>query len=397
LNNIPAAWSLRQHLAEDETMKFASSVWATTLGLSIAAVGCTIVAPPASQSDESASSKAGGSSVPGGSDNGSPSAPGDGSHEPATPGGGSAPLPAPGQLFSPASPWNTPATGTADAKSATMITSLEAAFVERGNGFEIAGLDAYPDYGVPFYEAGAATPRAQVKGKYEWWTGLSGVPIPSQASPAAGSDHHLSIWDVPNHTVYEFWEAAKNSDGTWSAGAGATFDTNGLGYQAKPNALSARAYGGSLIAGGIRLKEMQAGVIRHALGMAYPNATGTKYAMGLGVDGVTQNIASHCDNQANPELNTAANIPEGARLRLKASVDVDGKCGASKGCKVIGAALKKYGAYVVDHSRVATFYTEILTGTGASWSGTLGPTDARAFAAEDFEVLALPAVLTSAP
>jgi hypothetical protein len=95
--------------------------------------------------------------------------------------------------------------------------------------------------------------------------------------------------------------------------------------------------------------------------------------------------------------NGASNIPEGARLRLKPSVDVDAKCGTHRACKVIGTALKKDGVYMVDTAGVATLYAEVLTGRDVSWTVSFSITDAQVWSADDFELLSLPALLTPAP
>lgn len=310
--------------------------------------------------------------------------------------------PVEGRLFGVSSPWNVPANGNADPRSNDYITSgsqgsLKYSFTQTGRGFDIAGTDEYPDYGVPMYKVGTSTPLVQVKDKYGWWGGPMVAPVPADAKPAVGTDHHLAVWDTELHTIYEFWEMTKNTDGTWTAGAAAKFDTNGPGYQSTPWAVSARAYGGSLMSGAILYDEMKAGVIEHALGMAYPWTLGKKYAMGLGTDGKTMNIASHSDNAEGTTRNGATNIPEGARFRLKSSVDVNARCGTNNACKIIGTALKKYGAYVVDTAGVATFYAEVLTNKPQKWQGVLSATDARAFQAEDFELLALPPTLTPTP
>jgi hypothetical protein len=306
----------------------------------------------------------------------------------------------PCSLFGATSPWNVGAIGNVDPNSATMtssgaVGSLSYSFSNTGHGFDIQGTAVYPDYGIPLYYADNTTPRVTVSDSTGWWGGLTNVPMPAQAKPSVGSDHHLSVWDVPNHMIYEFWDTVKGSNGTWSSGLGAKLDTNGIGYQTVKGAGGARAYGGSAIAGSIRYQEMKDGVINHALAMAYPWSRGKAYAMGLGTDNITQNIASHSDNASATNRNTTANIPEGARLRLKASVDVNAKCGTNNNCKVIGRALQTYGAYVVDNSGVATLYAEVLTGKNVSWNGVLAISDARAFAANDFEVLTLPATLTT--
>lgn len=311
----------------------------------------------------------------------------------------------PNKLFAASSPWNALAGGAVDPSSSLMVSSgqvgsLAAALTKTGRGLDIAGTDDYPDYGVPLFKVVRGTPMTavQVLDKYGWWGGgFANVPMPAAATPAIGSDHHLSIWDVDNYTLYEFWEMQRNPNGTWQAGAGVKFDTRGTGYQTAPWAVSARAYGGAAIAGAILYEEMRAGVINHALGMAYPGTRGRHYAAGLGVDGITQNIASHSDNSPLAERNLSSNIPEGARLRLKSSVDVNARCGGNTACSVIGTALKKYGMYVVDTAAVSTLYAEVLTGTGRTWAGLLRVTDAQVWTAADFELLALPATLTAAP
>lgn len=305
-------------------------------------------------------------------------------------------------LFAASSPWNVPATGKPDPASNAYVESGETgslayAFAQAGKGFDIAGTDSYPDYGVPVSIADAATSKVKVTNSTPWWPGFDAVPVPSTARPAAGTDHHLAILDGSTRTLWEFWDMKQDGDGAWSAGAGVTFDADGPGYQTTPGALSARAYGGSLLAGAIRYDEMKAGVIPHALAMAYPWTRGNMYARGLGVDGITQNIACHCDNATAADRNTATNLPEGARLRLKASVDVEARCGANAACKTLGVALATYGMYVVDTAGVAVLFAEVLTHTGTSWAGVLHIEDARAFQAADFELLSLPAKLTAMP
>lgn len=308
----------------------------------------------------------------------------------------------PSHLFSASSPWNIRAAGSVDGASATMITSgatgsLAWAFATTGHSLDIAGTDDYPDYGIPLYLVGAGAPTVRVTDKVGWWGGFATVPIPADAKPSVGIDHHLSIWDVAHHQLFEFWQMQRNSDGTWTAGAGVVFDPRGTGYQSALWSLSARSYGGAAIAGLIRRDELNTGLIAHALALAYPGTRGQRYAAGLGADGITQNIASHSDNVTDASRNGAGNIPAGARLRLKASVNVTTRCAGNTACRIIGTALQNYGAYVVDHSGVPTLYAEVLTGRSATWSGLLRRTDASMWTAADFELLALPAALTATP
>lgn len=308
-------------------------------------------------------------------------------------------------LFSPTSPWNVPAAGSVDPNSATMVSnasatgSLAQGIAATGGGaITISGIDDGGQgeyYSVPFYEADASTPRVPVGDSTGWWGGFSSVPIPVGATASLGSDHHLAIWDKPNNLLYEFWNAVK-SGSNWSASWGSTFASNGQGYQTGVNQNGARAYGGSLVGGLIRRQEMVNGFIPHALAMAYQYTRGLFYARGLGADGVTVNIASHNDNASASNRNSTGNIPEGARLRLKASVDVDAKCGSNQACKVIGRALQTYGVFIVDTSGATGIYAEVTSVHGQSWSGLLAINSAAAFTAADFELMSLPSSLTAA-
>ncbi len=291
-------------------------------------------------------------------------------------------------LFAATSPWNRPAEGEADRRSDQMIDNLAATM--EGRGFSI-NLDRYA---IPIFYADAATPRITVAPSTTWWPGLDG-PMPDGARPDPGDDRHFVVWDLSAGRLYEFWGAVRASANRWCGGYGVTFDAAGPGFQSGEWHGSARAYGGSLAAGAIRYAEMARGRIDHALAMAYPAARGDAFA-GSHEPGDLFGIASHSGNDLRPAVTTESNIPLGARLRLKRSVNVAQRCGDNPACQTIGQALQTYGMFVVDAAGAPVFYAENLAGRSASWDGVLNGKDARAFAAQDFEVLALP-TLTMPP
>jgi hypothetical protein len=97
------------------------------------------------------------------------------------------------------------------------------------------------------------------------------------AAPDPESDHHLLIIDRSTNTEYGMWDFAA-SNGVYTCGLGATQDLNGSGVRpladvANPwwQAHGPRACGFGLIAGLIRPEEIAAGVIEHALIVAYPH------------------------------------------------------------------------------------------------------------------------------
>lgn len=295
-------------------------------------------------------------------------------------------------LFAADSPWNqaVPANSPADPNSSAMIGDLAKSLAKS------ALFIAQEENGPSLWYANSSTVKKWVEPDYrDWWGGFQ-TPIPAAARPSTGRDRHMVIWDIDARKLYEFWNTTAFTSGSWTAGMGITFDANGSGYQTRPNANSARAYGGSLIAGAIRYYEILDGKINHALAMAYPTTNGKRYAKGAGPGGVMA-IATHSDNDSSPARQNDWNIPEGARLRLKQSVDVAARCGNSRSCRIVGEAMKTYGMYMVDTSPDSVIYAENLTGKDVSWNGLLAQRDLEFFKAEDFEVLALPPLTLYVP
>jgi hypothetical protein len=287
-------------------------------------------------------------------------------------------------LFDETSPWNQPARGAIDPLSDVMIENL--AQWTDGRGFSV-NTDRYA---VPLFYADSNTPIVRILDSTGWWMGMD-APMPPEAMPDPARDGHLVVWDVSSDRLYEYWGAFAVREDVWCAAYGISFDASGTGIQTGTWEASARAYGGSAVAGAIRYGEMKRGVISHALAMAYPGVRGDRFARGL------SGIASHSGNDLKPERTTDANIPLGARLRLKSFVDVVGRCDGNRGCEVIGRALQTYGTFVVDAGGAPVFYAENLIGKSVSWEGLLSPLDASTFVAEDFEVLELPPLTEPPP
>ena len=132
------------------------------------------------------------------------------------------------------------------------------------------------------------------------------------------------------------------------------WDLDGSGFQA-PQTVSARGSGLPLFAGLIRPKELQAGLINHALAISVPGPAQSVFVQ----------PASSTDG--NGRINS---LPEGARIRLKANVEVprptDPKTGKAirmtpqqrRMSDAIVAALRTYGAIVVDRAAVPTLYAQ---------------------------------------
>ena len=267
-------------------------------------------------------------------------------------------------------------------------------------GFRIAH-DNY-GYSAPVWYSDSSVAAVAVKDTNGWFTcagcayDLSPVRIPATALAARGADGHMVVWDTSNHTVYEFWQAGKHADGSWSAGVAVAFDEHGPGYRAFTDHWhnGARAFGGSLLGGLIRYQEVKGGTIKHALSFAYPTPQNRHYAQGLGADGVTPNIASHADGDG-ANADSTANIP-------KARASAEGGRGRN-GALRRGAApgplphhrerLAGLRGVPGGPRRAPGLSAEDLTGKDVSWNGVLEARDTSGFRPGDFEVLSLPSPL----
>ncbi|WP_233211150.1 hypothetical protein [Mycobacterium sp. shizuoka-1] len=186
------------------------------------------------------------------------------------------------------------------------------------------------EFGVPIFTTGSDTPTYAVKCTgHEWgvcpFAGWP-VPIPAHAKPNSGSDGAMVTIDETTATVFEFWRAGRN-DSAWATQWGAVNSLQGSGWGG-----SATGSGASRLAGVIRVAEIGAGDIPHALALQTSNACTTFRRPALKSDGTS--VRSDC-------------IPEGAHLQLDPVLDLS-TLGLSKGELAVATAMQRYGGYVVD-------------------------------------------------
>lgn len=210
------------------------------------------------------------------------------------------------------------------------------------------------DFSNWVYTADENTPRYQFEcteafGVCELETTPNGVPIPPGAISAPGSDGHMAVWDRANGIAYEMWRYVGITAGIGQASWGGMISTTGNGVDDPSGDLDANnAPTGAeiaLMSGVIRVGEIQRGFIDHALVIATSNscstATKTFRWPALKSDGTS--VASNC-------------IPEGARLQLDPSIDVDAIVGLTVVEKVVAKALQQYGAYNRDNSGTTPWF-----------------------------------------
>lgn len=231
--------------------------------------------------------------------------------------------------FASTSPFNVPITDrpTIDLNSAAMVARATRTGMVHANLYE---------YGIPIYRATSMTPKHPVEctGPSSWGIcplETRPVPIPRGATPNSGSDGVMTVMNLSNGTVSEYWQADRSASGQWTTSWGAKNSMSGSGWGG-----SSTGAGASRIGGVVRVAEIESGVIDHALVMQSDNVCRDVYrAPALKTDG--DSSRSDC-------------IPEGARLQLDPDIDVAAIEGITPGELAVARALQTYGAYLIDRA-----------------------------------------------
>jgi hypothetical protein len=281
------------------------------------------------------------------------------------------------RLFAPDSVWNArladdaPLDPTNDARMAAFAAEARSE-IKRAIGPWIAETQ----YSTPIYTVGPDQPRASVKIDAGSWANplktalAAGVPIPADAKPAKGTDGHMTIYQPATDSLWEFWRAKHRADG-WHASWGGAMQnvSTSPGYYSSSSWPGLRPsqgwnFGSSatslpIAAGVVRISELRAGEITHALAIDLPDGCRTTFAWpAQRTDGGSK--SPNC-------------IPEGAHLRLDPSLDLS-KLDLPWIDLVLARAAQRYGMIVRDRTHHAIgFYAEDPTPTGADpYNGKTG-------------------------
>lgn len=294
---------------------------------------------------------------------------------------------APWRPFSDDSPWNTPIGDSpalherSDEWIADWVTSSP-----YGQHLDVNTTG----YSIPLYWADSTTPTHMVTCDIggEGFTSEDGLdatlvmPIPDGATPDPESDGHLLVVDRKRNLELGLY-AAVNDHGTWTCSLGATADLAGTGVrQLKVNAApwylahGARACGFPLVAGLIRVEEIEAGRIDHALVVAYPHIRGGCYTT----------PASTAQAPTQDALNTRG-IPCGGRIQLDPELDLE-SLALDGPTTAIARALQRYGAYVGDYSGAMSLYGEASPTALTRWTELLDPEMIDRIPIDRFRVIA---------
>jgi hypothetical protein len=229
--------------------------------------------------------------------------------------------------FSADSPWNVPAAQKGGIGSSNPYAGQ---FTSYASSLELSGVAPDNQWGKPIFFASPGDPAYTWIDQNGWAKGdirYQGepIPMPAGAKQASGSDGHLTIVTADRRYAYDMWRANVSSR---TAATIVRFDLAGSGVAGvQTSNTSARGSGTPIIPTTIRAEEAVNG-IDHALGLTVPHVA-SSYLW----------PATHSDG-------SSGSIKYGMLFVLRADFPVP--AGASLGERNIIAALKVYGAYVVD-------------------------------------------------
>ena len=226
---------------------------------------------------------------------------------------------------------------------------------------ESDGVDHVTNTSFPFYPI----PAQAITQPY-WIEGGD----PGNVDLRSSQDRHLLIVDYERNHLYELYNVYFNpAQGRWYGGSGAFFDMN-TNDRRPEGWTSADAAGLAILPGLVRYDEVYddaaAPEIQHAFRVTVRATQGHVYP------------ASHTAGS------TSGALPMGARLRLKASVDVTQRT-ADPHMQKIFRAMQKYGLLVADNGS-----DMFITGTyDTRWDNDIVNPAFYTLTASDFEVTQL--------
>jgi hypothetical protein len=222
-------------------------------------------------------------------------------------------------------------------------------------------------YGIPYDVVDSAHGQVSIEFAYADESDPGPYPFGPDITIEGGSDRHAIMVNRDTCTLYELFDADWNG-GAPTAGSGAIWamDSNAL----RPAGwTSADAAGLSILAGLVRLDEVQAGLVDHAIRVT-ASRTDRRYVW----------PARH---QAGAALDRTL-PPMGARFRLKGGFDISG---FRPDTKVILRAMKRYGLIVADNGSNWYFQGTAEDGWSTDMLDELKTIPAGAFVAVDATVL----------
>ena len=222
-------------------------------------------------------------------------------------------------------------------------------------------------YGIPYTVVGHGHRRVHVSFRYADESDHVRYPLGSDSRIEGGADatgdRHVLLVDKGTCRLYELFDVHQTAAG-WRAGSGATWslDSNTL----RPAGwTSADAAGLPILPGLLRLDEVQAGRVDHAIRFT-TDVTDRRYIW------PARHQAGSVDDHRYP--------PMGARFRLRSGFDLSGYRADSR---VVLRAMKRYGLVLADNGSPWYFQGTSEKGWPHGLLDELKTIPARAFVAVD--------------
>jgi len=225
------------------------------------------------------------------------------------------------------------------------------------------------EFSTPVYTVPRDTPTVRVTLDNDddaLQRGFNAIPVPKEARAAAGTDKHMVIWQPSTDRMWEFWLMEARADGWHARWGGAMKNvSSNPGYFTPASWPGAKSYWGAtatslpLLGGLMRISELRAAKIHHALAIAVPEAAAEKFTFpAQRTDGISTRPTA---------------IPEGTRFRIDPNLDL-GSLNLPPLTLAMARAAQRYGMIVRDYAGVVTFVAEDSTplGTNLYYPGRAG-------------------------
>jgi hypothetical protein len=163
---------------------------------------------------------------------------------------------------------------------------------------------------------------------------FTAVPVPTGAVPAAGGDSTMSIYSPESDQLWEFWRIHQSPDGQWSACWGGRIDSVSENPGFFPDGFGASASGLATTGGTVSLADVRSGEINHALALVVTHPA------------IYKRVSWPAQRSDGWDPHPDA-VPEGTRLRLDPSVDID-ELRLTPVAEMVARAAQQYGFIVTD-------------------------------------------------
>ncbi len=271
-----------------------------------------------------------------------------------------------GVPFSPTGPWcyPLPASTPTDPNSAAIVANIQTDIAQNYGTFAI-NTDTYssPLYTVP---SGAPTTHwtfddCQKKGSVppSFAAVLQGVPTLAGMVASMGTDQEITLYEPSADQEWEFWVAGQEG-GAWSACWGGTIQHVSANPGIFPAGLGATASGLPLLGFVVRIAELQAGLIQHAINIEVVRTQAGAFSWPA--------------NRTDGNTPGADILMEGQRVRLDPTFDVSTLPNAAE--RTLAKAMQDYGMILSDTAGAVVLQAEDPRPYMAAHGTTTNPYDA---------------------